>query len=829
MAKGANFEVMRHSWKQFKHFYLRYINGAKGSISLLLALAVSPLLSITLILVESARYQSVIGLMQELTNSAGFSALAEYDSYLEERYGLMAVDQMDAGGSNLENDVWSFLNGNTAALGGAVTLNSVSAIGRFSLGDTKVLKQQILENSELTVPVELAMEGLDLQKLVENLSKTLKLDELNKAADSVNSCADVMELIATILENSTVVGDEYPIYLANLDLYKGTAYNEFRDAALDYIAKKSAAEQQQTEHESQDGNIVEEVVEDIEESSAECEKREAWEKFTEKRDAYKQAATEFQNSHKTVSDALTQVIDGVKKLPEKLEKAKEASKGNGSQTICDTTTYEWLNSIEKQLDSQLSTVLVDEIKDGTNAEQLALLEHIAQLQGITESSFTSTSSETEVAATYGPIPVTTITQVLVNRLELFLKALSTFSVATEEEINTVSVATDVLNELLGVSLAYNDKLDAVVSDTVMFVESSPNLSDTAGVAAIKNMTEAITKFNNAVNGGGIFEILSAGASFLYALGNFLLALVTWAGKVLARAFEVLFSLDELYNNILLYGYGAYNLPNRLSRDEEGRKSSLSDFSYESIYTMAGGQNGAPSLFGSFESLSLEDAPGSDALFKSAYGEYLMCGFYSETANQSAVAYNLFMFRIVLNLAPVLKTPSVTSVAGPVGIAIKVGYLLLESLIDTVMLVNGNSEYLFKETIYLSPAGLVILADELRKLTTLGEKLVEDMKPLASGDSPKTPTKKGLFESDYTDHLLLMLMLTLSQDEYLRRMQNVIQMECAEKYKTEGNFSLNKAYTNLYGTVDYTLEPWLDLDGLSDRSLLTVERNFSMGY
>ena len=211
MAKGANFEVMRHSWKQFKHFYLRYINGAKGSISLLLALAVSPLLSITLILVESARYQSVIGLMQELTNSAGFSALAEYDSYLEERYGLMAVDQMDAGGSNLENDVWSFLNGNTAALGGAVTLNSVSAIGRFSLGDTKVLKQQILENSELTVPVELAMEGLDLQKLVENLSKTLKLDELNKAADSVNSCADVMELIATILENSTVVGDEYPI------------------------------------------------------------------------------------------------------------------------------------------------------------------------------------------------------------------------------------------------------------------------------------------------------------------------------------------------------------------------------------------------------------------------------------------------------------------------------------------------------------------------------------------------------------------------------------------------------------------------------------------
>ena len=152
----------------------------------------------------------------------------------------------------------------------------------------------------LTVAVDLGMEGLELQQLVENLNKTLKLEELNKAADSVNSCADVMELIATILENSTVVGDEYPIYLANLDLYKGTAYNEFRDAALDYIAKNSAAEQQQTEHESQDGNMLEEVVEDIEDSSADRERRESEEKFKVIGEDYIHDAHQLKNDDKQV-------------------------------------------------------------------------------------------------------------------------------------------------------------------------------------------------------------------------------------------------------------------------------------------------------------------------------------------------------------------------------------------------------------------------------------------------------------------------------------------------------------------------------------------------
>lgn len=65
----------KNSLKKFSRFLGKYINGMKGAVSLLLVLTLSPMLSIALILVESARYQNAVELMEEITDSSAFSHL----------------------------------------------------------------------------------------------------------------------------------------------------------------------------------------------------------------------------------------------------------------------------------------------------------------------------------------------------------------------------------------------------------------------------------------------------------------------------------------------------------------------------------------------------------------------------------------------------------------------------------------------------------------------------------------------------------------------------------------------------------------------------------
>ena len=80
-------------YKKIGTFFHKYINGTKGAVSLLLTLVMTPLLSTSLILVESARYQNAVQLMEEIMDSAAFSTLAEYDAFVDERFGLLSVSQ----------------------------------------------------------------------------------------------------------------------------------------------------------------------------------------------------------------------------------------------------------------------------------------------------------------------------------------------------------------------------------------------------------------------------------------------------------------------------------------------------------------------------------------------------------------------------------------------------------------------------------------------------------------------------------------------------------------------------------------------------------------
>lgn len=146
--------------KRICRFLGKYINGVKGVMSIFLALLVSPLFSIAAVLVEYARYQSAIEMMNELLDSSAFSTLAEYDSFLEERFGLLSASQEKEVGALFQD----YLSKNVSALGQTVTLGNTASNGELPLSETTVLKQQILEYSEINVVIEALLDGFDIQE-----------------------------------------------------------------------------------------------------------------------------------------------------------------------------------------------------------------------------------------------------------------------------------------------------------------------------------------------------------------------------------------------------------------------------------------------------------------------------------------------------------------------------------------------------------------------------------------------------------------------------------------------------------------------------------------
>ena len=73
----------------------KIIKDTKGVISLLLALLLVPFYSVAGILIEVQRYQSARAGMDDAINASALSVLAQYDDFLLDRFGMLAVGQSE--------------------------------------------------------------------------------------------------------------------------------------------------------------------------------------------------------------------------------------------------------------------------------------------------------------------------------------------------------------------------------------------------------------------------------------------------------------------------------------------------------------------------------------------------------------------------------------------------------------------------------------------------------------------------------------------------------------------------------------------------------------
>ena len=70
--------------------------------------------------------------------------------------------------------------------------------------------------------------------------------------------------------------------------------------------------------------------------------------------------------------------------------------------------------------------------------------------------------------------------------------------------------------------------------------------------------------------------------------------------------------------------------------------------------------------------------------------------------------------------------------------------------------------------------------------------------------------QGFMKLDYGEHCLILMLLGTNQDQYLMRLQNLVQLEAKEKYKEKTDYHLSKAYTGITATTEYQLNEFVPI-------------------
>ena len=264
------------------------------------------------------------------------------------------------------------------------------------------------------------------------------------------------------------------------------------------------------------------------------------------------------------------------------------------------------------------------------------------------------------------------------------------------------------------------------------------------------------------------------------------------------------------------------------------------------------------------------AYGSDNMFKGAEAEYVLVGTSNEIFNQVQSFFDVFMLRLVSNIYPVMKDTTIKGIASTAGLfafVVYIAFILAESYIDTILLVNGSDVPLIKETCYFSASGIPVLLGKIKDAAIENgdmKKAVEgEIKNLQESNeklkNSKNDFKDGLIDMKYNAYLFFALKLGPTVDVKLGRLANIIQLE-ADSYYRNGDlekiedeikiiqggttipeedktvdkgsgsyFKINQAYTTINTTSKVTFNPFISILNISDNSIFTKQYSQDLSY
>lgn len=921
----------------------KYLNGGKGVISILLVIVMLPFTSFADLMVESSRYHSAVTLLDESMDSSSLSVLADNDSYLFERFGLLATNN----NADIEGVYTDYLEKNVESLN-AWKISDISAEGKYPLTNNDVLIKQIAEFSQYGAPASL-VNDIGLGKLISTLEKMTQLTEffklVDKAGDVTNKtitlAEDIEELRSiahTFEENKNTYISKYKAFetaylqvksqLSNVknkndkvqdleqkvskisaDSDTSKQLEEKKNELQELEDKKSNNEIEEEEYKTQKEELekeIEELTKQLEEERIENKQlfddldkakedlqnanSELVSAKTQLNKAKGEYVTAINNVKTDISNYQTQADKVVKSIDECRSSAQNLALTVAENEVKDKQKEEDLKEEKKKLEDKIKNESDEELKKEYEAAKNEIDDQIRDLaeSGKTINA-TGEAIEGEINSYADDVQetlkeynsetlggyITRLGKVCENVNGLNVDGISINSTfqkdmyyvelsdgfLTEAGIqtlinsvndkisggglwDTLNALSTVLRSLFTTNLQYDTRLTAYIAESTGYTLGEIDLI----LQDLSNLMNLLDVVNNKITGW--IDILYRIRDILNTMSDLGEHLIAYLSGLMSRAVAVVQEIlsNECGEKILINQYMVKSLANRLSIDAGGKdvngKNILTGYSFSKVKFAESAYNDLPILGGITDVIRiLKDVKdgGDDIMFSAAEAEYILIGSRSEIINQVAVFYEIYFARLILDIAPILTNSEVQTIANVAGAAslglaapvVYVLYVLIEPLIDTILLVNGEDISLVKKVVYLTPTGCPVL---VKRLTQLGVSSADEKKIKESVEKiTKTTAKEGMGNDDekgiswkYENYLFLLMLLTVDNDTCVQRFKNIVQLE-AKAYYGQDKFDLNKTYTCIEGNVSGTFDPVLPFGGLATTGLFEQGRTRMRGY
>lgn len=872
--------------KKPKSKHRRKVERTRGVISIFLCIVLSPMLTIASALVEAARYQETAATVQEMINCASLSTMADYDSYLQERFGLFAVDQ----GTDVKSSYNENMSNLTSVLGKAAKIsNTNTAKGELPLSDSIVMGNQINDFSESSVMTEILLEDLNLEDLLKKLNQ---LKGLEKLSDTISGMADVATKVQNLVEaveelkshietvQQGVTNWENAVGTLSADtegLIKKMYDNGYTldteneadslESMIDtYLADIVKIYNDGTDLYSKSQKLstdVQKIPEKL--TNVQTKLTEVKTALAEVKTNMSEVAADSQEGKKAVAgDAgavselgneakgATAVFDAI---VDSLETAIEDAAGKFQEdtvTGVKNAVTELMSSLKEEFKinsyTDIKTYFAKPLSDEAKADLKELIAMIpdaweagtpeALLQAAKSKFIPDVVDFSSLKAT-----VTNIQSVLANAINNAKNSITSTIESALSDLLTSLV--NAVENLFSLEVFYDPHLNAVLDEATQATLLSPPKGHNGmqeivnGIAGIKAASQEFTSKLGTID---FLGTLKAMAKMLTGLKTIMDGIVDEVKRISEKISKVAGYLTsdqaQLYDLLLMSAYMAHNLPDRTDR---GATSVNVKFG-KGFSTDIALNNSA--LTGYEYNNIVRDSSGKTS-FKGAELEYIAAGTTDEIANQTITFMDIYLIRFLLNIAVVFTDPDVAAMAAAATIASWVVYLLVllgEPFVDTIFLVNGESTYLMKNGCYLSPSGIPELLNKLSSIAFqdpavqgAAQSAINGIDTSKLGGSPETKVANlggGFMEMDYDTHMLLVIMFTVENDDILNRFANIVQLEAKNYYdskETDYSFSIKKAYTSLYTETTVKFSSMIDVFSYNGKSLMKKTLKRTCGY
>ena len=897
--------------KKVKSYLAPYFNCSfNGAISLFMAILMTPFLTVAMVLVDAGRYNSAVSILDEAMGVSSTSTLADMDSYLHERWGLLGIEQE----KSVDEIYSTYLTQNAGILGESIQLDNVSASGMYSLAEDEVLYNQILEYCKLNAPTELAVSIGNISSISAIINRLDQVKVIRAFMDTLTSTNEALDATATLLESSeelkTLASDlEKQIRKYDED------YTAFEQAVSALVDALNEPEPERQDYTDDDGNV---------DTAAYEKAKEEWKKAIEDaraeangaRDVYAETIGKLQDDMTVYRETMGTCMSSLGNIGTKLTSA--VASAADLQTKCSDSKKN-LDALQKDIknwedgpefDSTEDTYL--QMKDWEQALSKEVTENEISYQIIkAEKDSLSTLKDGYVEAfskyddaTFGTcIQKLTVLQTTVEgfQADSYTKNSGKISGDTYHNVSIASYVSaseidaymteqkqklmgDSLKSLMdGLSTFYNSIFktnvffDPELSATIDVNFYNENLGGLEGkneyegsaLAVLNDIGNIMDRVQRISANFATFRVISMVYHFIELVGEviqFCQDLIQFVAKIVKNMAEFFTGYERLYYTT----YTTFNLPCRTDNKASGL--SFSGMTGYSLGKDSLPDQGLTSEPGAFDDLlaviqSLKQYSkglGDDLTFSGAELEYILYGSESEVANQTYTFFVLYLLRLLLDLGPVTGNAEVQALAS----ASTFGYpvvlflvLVAEPLADTVVLANGGSIDLIKSTVFLTPSGLPKLMREVvtvarfnaeqqetiksgfvnafgatdddydyqKKLSDYEkEKVIEEEKN--TGGGKKSDYLKEVQKFNYRKYCFLLMLVSVTKDQQLARLKNLIQMETLYHYNKTGSeavFDLNKSYTYLETNVTADVKQLMP--SLIDSSVFHVTRQQFRGY